>query len=480
MATSPRTFLGIRDNDSDGNYETVFIFSSNAATQSSAASMLSSFGATEIVMLDGGGSTGLIIDGTAQINTGRTLPHALAVYAREASTPDYPASPSVPSNFQSYRAPSGAFEIQFPSNWKPYTQQDGSTIFAPAEGVKGNSITRGAMIGFDLSCDKEAMLMGCFEELLSKLGQSNTYLRWNEQSTYSGRLAGQESFATYMTGQTPTGYKERVRAIACRHVDRLAYVLFIAPDQEFQQYEPVFRRMQESLRLLTRGKELGTANSLAGTTWKVYEKIVRWEESEMSPITFLAGGGVSTSDRKLRLIWKQTGNRVEIRDTEMGWPEIYATLNGNQMTGSARLGMSAREFSWRAEKMQSIQPRGPSGPPNQQDWDSFWQAFRAAVQKRDRVALRAMMSPNFEYEFEQVSPNKALQQLGYRNSQGWSALDNVLSKGAVEYTPPKQWGMKGPVRIAPPAAAGANYTNYRAIFEKTNGRWRWIGFNVGD
>jgi hypothetical protein len=100
-----------------------------------------------------------------------------------------------------------------------------------------------------------------------------------------------------------------------------------------------------------RGKKLRTASSLVGTTWKVDEHIVRWEESEMSPITFLAGGKVTTRNTKVKLVWKQTGNRVEIKDTEMGWPEVWATIKGDQMSGSARLGMSVQEFGWRAQRI---------------------------------------------------------------------------------------------------------------------------------
>jgi hypothetical protein len=380
-----RTFLGIRDNDSDGNYETVFIFSSNAATQNSAANILSSFGAVEIVMLDGGGSSGLVIDGTPQINTTRTLPHTLAVYVKPTSRPDN-VPPSSHPNFQSYRATNGAFEIQFPSDWKASTGQDGSVILAP-EGAYGVvqgrfSFTHGAMVGFVPSCGKDAMLMGCFEELLSKLWQSNTYLRWNEQSTYSGRLAGQESFATYMSGQTPAGYKERVSVIACKYINKLAYILFIAPDQEFQRYEPVFRRMQESFKLLP------------------------------------------------------------------------------------------------------INPRGPNSMSPDEAWNAFWSQFQDAVNRRDRVALRAMMSPKFDYSFGDANgtPTKAFRYWNNPRVNGWTALSDVIARGAVRYNPPPQWEMKGQVRIAPPVAGrDGNYVGWRAIFELgKDGRWQFVAFLVGD
>jgi Ricin-type beta-trefoil lectin domain/Phosphodiester glycosidase len=76
-----RTFVGTIDTDQDATADTVLFFSSAAATQAHAETMLKNFGATEVAMLDGGGSTGLIADGRAYINTNRTLPHAIAIYA---------------------------------------------------------------------------------------------------------------------------------------------------------------------------------------------------------------------------------------------------------------------------------------------------------------------------------------------------------------------------------------------------------------
>jgi hypothetical protein len=70
----PRTFLGI-------NGRKIFIFSSNYARQSDAVNTLQQFGAEKIVMLDGGGSTGLIVDGQEILKTNTRVPHAIALYS---------------------------------------------------------------------------------------------------------------------------------------------------------------------------------------------------------------------------------------------------------------------------------------------------------------------------------------------------------------------------------------------------------------
>lgn len=79
-----RTFVGIRDDDGDSNYETVFIFASEYAKQSGidgADDTLSKFGATVRAMLDGGGSTGLVVDGAYKVSPTRTVPQVLALFS---------------------------------------------------------------------------------------------------------------------------------------------------------------------------------------------------------------------------------------------------------------------------------------------------------------------------------------------------------------------------------------------------------------
>ncbi|MBD2605452.1 phosphodiester glycosidase family protein [Scytonema hofmannii FACHB-248] len=77
----PRTFVGVRDNDGNGTKETVIFYSSSYARQIDASNVLTGFGASVTAMLDGGGSTFLIVNGNSLISTKRKVPHAIAVYA---------------------------------------------------------------------------------------------------------------------------------------------------------------------------------------------------------------------------------------------------------------------------------------------------------------------------------------------------------------------------------------------------------------
>ena len=76
----PRTFVGVRDDNGDNLNETVIFYSSNYARQVDAQNALKCFGANDTAMLDGGGSTGIIVDGEPLIDTPRKIPHAIGVY----------------------------------------------------------------------------------------------------------------------------------------------------------------------------------------------------------------------------------------------------------------------------------------------------------------------------------------------------------------------------------------------------------------
>ena len=76
-----RTYVGVRDDNGDGHSETVIFFCSATASQDWAVQILSGFGAGSKMMLDGGGSTGMIVNGADYISATRTLPHAFIIWS---------------------------------------------------------------------------------------------------------------------------------------------------------------------------------------------------------------------------------------------------------------------------------------------------------------------------------------------------------------------------------------------------------------
>ncbi len=76
-----RTFVGVADRNEDGSLESVLILNTSTATQSGAANALREFGAQQVMMLDGGGSTQLLCKSGWHIKSDRPVPQAVAVIA---------------------------------------------------------------------------------------------------------------------------------------------------------------------------------------------------------------------------------------------------------------------------------------------------------------------------------------------------------------------------------------------------------------
>jgi hypothetical protein len=138
-----RTFVGVMDRDQDGRSETVLLFNTRSARQVDAANVLYSFGASQVMMLDGGGSTQLICRGEALITTDRYIPQALGVLAaspeseiiQALAAPDPLQNPKITPNQLSKPTLTPTFQVkstpQHPagSGLQQNTSQSGSDNF---------------------------------------------------------------------------------------------------------------------------------------------------------------------------------------------------------------------------------------------------------------------------------------------------------------------------------------------------------------
>jgi Phosphodiester glycosidase len=78
----PRTFIGVKDQIKGHGYKTVLLFISPAATQSEAEQTLRKFGAEQVAMLDGGASTGLIVNGKIIMQPRTRLPQTIGIFTK--------------------------------------------------------------------------------------------------------------------------------------------------------------------------------------------------------------------------------------------------------------------------------------------------------------------------------------------------------------------------------------------------------------
>lgn len=122
-------------------------------------------------------------------------------------------------------------------------------------------------------------------------------------------------------------------------------------------------------------------------------------------------------------------------------------------------------------------------------WPAFFKAFRVAVTKRDKVALKEMMVRDFFFSGGGGDDNHdgdvrddAFKYWDDPNVRGWSAFARALVKGAAPAPPETdEAGKKHPSRVAPPAARTTRNLStappWLAYFEYRNGHWYCMSFS---
>lgn len=79
-------------------------------------------------------------------------------------------------------------------------------------------------------------------------------------------------------------------------------------------------------------------------------------------------------------------------------------------------------------------------------WPSFWRQFSAAMNKKDRAALRKMMPKDFSDGGGGLTPDEWLQFIDENERKGsWRDLQKSVARGAVIH---RKWSSKGiPTRV---------------------------------
>ena len=112
-------------------------------------------------------------------------------------------------------------------------------------------------------------------------------------------------------------------------------------------------------------------------------------------------------------------------------------------------------------------------------WPAFFADFRAAVNSRDRAALRKLMSNPFNSPPN--TPEDAFKQWDDPKVGGWVKLRRVLAQGNVRAGKPDEGDpeQERPTMISPPAAElnAKRYRGWWAAFEfQEDGKWYCIQF----
>ncbi|MGH9575961.1 MAG: hypothetical protein ACRD3R_00890, partial [Terriglobales bacterium] len=147
------------------------------------------------------------------------------------------------------------YRISYPTNWKVFGDKSSAVTIAPSAGVAENAVAYGVMINGFTPESSRTSLDDATHQLLAQIRQGNPEhkvvghdedIRVNRVSGKSVTLVGPSP----IKGSGGQPLRERSWLVTLQHSDgSIVWVLFIAPERDFNQLQPAFESMLRSLRL---------------------------------------------------------------------------------------------------------------------------------------------------------------------------------------------------------------------------------------
>ena len=146
-----------------------------------------------------------------------------------------------------------AFTISYPDNWRVFGDPNSNVTIAPSAGVGQNAIAYGVIIGGSQDPNADTLDQAT-QGLIQNLQQSNQNLRVSG-SPRGIQVNGVEGRSVDLTGPSPVqkngkqlGERDWLVTLP-RPQGGLLYLVFIAPQNSFNQFRPTYQRMLNSLQL---------------------------------------------------------------------------------------------------------------------------------------------------------------------------------------------------------------------------------------
>jgi hypothetical protein len=188
---------------------------------------------------------------------------------REAATSGTSASADAPSE-RFVGAENGLLRLTHPDNWRVHGQGDAMTI-TPRDGLvddgQGNqALAYGVIVsfyeprrdGYGQSLQGGGFGQGAqtsttrldqsTDQLVQELRLSNRnmrVIRYREEI----RVDGDRALSTYLSNDSPIGGREADWLVTVERSDGLLFMVFTAPERDFQRYEGAFHQMLRSVRI---------------------------------------------------------------------------------------------------------------------------------------------------------------------------------------------------------------------------------------
>jgi beta-barrel assembly-enhancing protease len=151
---------------------------------------------------------------------------------------------------------SSAFSVSHPENWEAFGDNNGAMVtIAPRSGLiqdsrGGVGIAYGVMVSF-AAPHGQGNLRQDTSDLISQLGQSNPALQTGG-SQKNVRIGGASGLVTTLYNQSPMGGREINMLVTAQRPEGLFYMIFIGPEKDFRQLQPVYEQMLQSVRFNSR------------------------------------------------------------------------------------------------------------------------------------------------------------------------------------------------------------------------------------
>lgn len=152
------------------------------------------------------------------------------------------------------------------------------------------------------------------------------------------------------------------------------------------------------------------------------------------------------------------GTRIRVTYTSQENWDNYGITDGAQ--GYSGVYLTAT----RVVKLDSGTVDTASTKTDENGFQDFFSEFSSAVRKRDRVALKLMMSTKFELPVEIVSPSMAFDYLD-RHYDGWKQVEKSVATGTKPYKD-----------SSPQTVTRVTNDNLLLFGLGSDGKWRWLRF----
>lgn len=170
------------------------------------------------------------------------------------------------SRLSTYRHQTGAYEIAYPDNWQVDAANNVgiAATLHPAGAVSQQGIVYGVLIDSYSAAQNQGgnidprtrrpipkSLENATQEIVNNTIQNNNYLRITENPSRTGKVGGRDAMYVSMQGRSPlTNRDERVVMYNMQlNNGNFLYVIFVTPSDDFRNYQNLFRRMLQSLRI---------------------------------------------------------------------------------------------------------------------------------------------------------------------------------------------------------------------------------------